>query len=208
MTPEYIMRKSLCREPFCASGNWQSMAKSYIENLVYCTEYAEPGYDNPKKAILFCNWNYFPIMLADILEKYGYAIEWEDEWTRCNGCYKALRTSPDSHSWQPSYIENTETGECFCRDCVTDDDIACLEDNPTHTINLDGIDLTQHGYRELQCDYIAGLREGSNDDPKQIYNALYNKGHSRLLFQVSNVDQFDISFCVWEKITDESEESL
>ncbi len=122
MTPEYIMRKSLCREPHCASGDWKSMAKNHIENLEYCREYIEPGYDNPKKAILLSNWNYFPSDLCDILERYGYDIEWQDEWTRCDGCNKAMRTSSDSYDWQPSYIQNNETGECFCIECLSEDD--------------------------------------------------------------------------------------
>lgn len=176
MTPQYIIYKSLCREPFCASeSNWKQTAESYIDNLEYSQEYAEPGYD----------------------------IEWEDEWTTCDGCGKALRTSPNSYSWQPSFIRNGGTGECFCKECLTNDDLESLEDNPRTAVNLDGIDLSDYGYEEIKCGYESGWHAGQTDDPTKIYNELVKHGHSRLLFQIESVGQFDMSFCVWEKITDD-----
>ena len=82
MTPEYILRKSLCREPHCASEkNWQTIAISEIENMQYAPAYAERGYSNPKRCILFADWNYFSSKVCSILEAYGYACEWSDEWT-------------------------------------------------------------------------------------------------------------------------------
>ena len=204
MTPEYILRKSLCRKPYCAhEDNWRAMALSFIENLEYAHEYAEPRYDNPKKAILFSNWNYFPSKVTDLLEKYGYSIEWEDEWTRCDVCQKALRTSPDSYSWQPNYID-TENGY-FCKDCLDEDCFEELEDNPRRAININGIKLEDYGYEEIKCGYENGLHEGMNDDPKKIYSQLKAEGHKRILFQVDHTSQFYITFCVWKK-KEESDE--
>jgi hypothetical protein len=200
MTPQYIMRKSLCRAPSCANEpGWRRTAERYIENLQGAHEYAEPGYKNPKHGILFSNWNYFPRDLSSILERAGYEIEWEDEWTICNGCGNALRISPDSHSWQPSYLQNND--ECYCLECLTEDDIATLENTPKRAINLSNIDLSKYGYRELKCGYESGWHPGQNDDPEKIYNEFIAHGHKRLLFQINQVGQFDCSFCIWEKKT-------
>lgn len=134
MTPQYIMRKSLCRPAHCFSSFVPNKgyvgdsthpgyaearnraAISEIENLGFANEYAEPGYDDPPKGILMTNWNVFPRGLDDILERYGFAIEWSDEWTTCSECGKAVRISPDGWSWKPSYVEY-ET-ELLCLECA------------------------------------------------------------------------------------------
>lgn len=117
MTPQYILRKSLCREPWCAhESGWRRTAQMIIDNLVWASEYVEPGYDAPRKGILFADWNYFPAKVADLLESYGYTTEWEDEWSVCDDCYRAVRTQPDSWSWRPSYTLKNE-GEIVCVEC-------------------------------------------------------------------------------------------
>ncbi len=97
MTPEYILRKSLCRPPFC--GPYDESARiNEIENVGLAGEYGEPGYSNPKRGILFANWNKFCCEVTDLLERAGYEIERSDEWTTCGNCGVALRTSPDRYS--------------------------------------------------------------------------------------------------------------
>jgi hypothetical protein len=54
MTPQYIMLKGID-----LSRKDAQYAQSEIENLNYCSEYSEKGYDTPKRGILFANWNYF-----------------------------------------------------------------------------------------------------------------------------------------------------
>jgi hypothetical protein len=82
----------------------------------FAKEYAEPGYSQPDKAILFANWNYFPRGIDTILENYGFAIEWSDEWSTCEDCGKAVRTNPDCWDWKPSFAL---VGDCtlLCLDC-------------------------------------------------------------------------------------------
>lgn len=117
MTPEYIMRASLCRGPSCASEeDWKQIAEMLIESLQCAAKYAEPGYSNPDKGILFCNWNAFPDILINILEAYGYATEWSDEWITCDGCGNALRTLPDCLGWTPSYTWENDC-EIICKEC-------------------------------------------------------------------------------------------
>ena len=206
MTPQYILTKSLCREPHCVSGkNWKRTALDQIENLQYAHEYAEPGYTQPTKGILFGNWNYFPRGLDTILERYGYELEWEDEWATCGNCNKAVRTSPDSHGWQPSFaIENN--CEITCIECLKDSPesyLESLEDKPTKALNLPGIDPAECGYIQLKDGFESGLHPGQNDNPKEIYKSLREQGHTRILFQIDSVRQFDTSFSVWEKTPDQ-----
>src|SRR5208337_893734 len=83
---------------------------------------AEPGYDN-HDIVATGNWNDISkssrhesddIMtrLGDVLSKLGVELEWEDEWATCDECMKLVRTSPDSYSWQRSYVDNDDGRTC------------------------------------------------------------------------------------------------
>ena len=118
MTPQYILQAALCREPHCATQpNWQRWAQSEIDNLGFAPCYIEPGYTPPEKGVLFANWNYFPRNIDTILESYGYAVEWSDEWATCQECGGAVRTSPDSWGWHPSFKIFNDC-ELVCVDCA------------------------------------------------------------------------------------------
>lgn len=210
MTPEYVLRKSLCREAHCgyyvpdnATEEQRTKAReadirsaiSEIEDMNYASEYGEPGYSQPSKGILFANWNYFPCKATDLLEQMGYEIQWSYEWTTCEGCGKALRTSPDCYQWQPSYfIEN----ECsfVCRDCL---DIPAylesMENNPRRALN-DHINPADYGYELVEDKFESGWYPGQNDDPHKIFEK-YSEKYSRLLFCVDSVGQFDVRFSIW-----------
>lgn len=92
-------------------------ATSELENMGWAEGYAEPGYDQPKRGVLMANWNKFPRHIGDTLERAGYAIEWSDEWDTCEDCNKAVRTSPDSHGWEPSFVLR-EDSTLLCHNCV------------------------------------------------------------------------------------------
>jgi len=89
--------------------------QSEIENMGFASDYAELGYTKPSRGILFANWNCFPSRFDDLLEKLGFAVEWNDEWIVC-GCLKAFRTEADSYVWTPSYKE--VHGELMCLECA------------------------------------------------------------------------------------------
>jgi hypothetical protein len=143
MTPQYVLRVSLCREPHCfrahvpgrgyvndgsviadnVDGSRSEFLRQYwrtaladIENLQWSPGYAEPGYDEPKRGVLLANWNHFARDIDRVLERMGFAIEWEDEWSTCSDCYKVFRTSPDSMCWTPSYVMGD--GEIWCKECA------------------------------------------------------------------------------------------
>ena len=98
-------------------------AKSECDNMGFSAEYAEPGYEQPKKGILFANWNHLPRDLDKILEKLGYAVEWSDEWSTCSNCNKAFRLSADSYIWEPAYKELSDGTYCLkCAEKFAEDE--------------------------------------------------------------------------------------
>lgn len=201
MTPEYILRKGIAVEPPHCSQLDVRQRLAHFENLGWAPGYAEPGYRDPKKAVLFFNWNEVGRRTSDLLEQYGYECEWEDEWTTCSGCGKALRTSPDSYSWQPSYFEMD--GELTCIECTDIEAyLETLEDNPRRAVN-DHINPADYGYVKLEGDFENGWHPGQNDDPREIFKRLRAAGHKRLLFNVDSVSQFYITFEVYKKVASE-----
>jgi hypothetical protein len=165
----------------------------------WSNEYAEPGYSDPKKGILFANWNKFSGDVTRLLENYGYEIEWSDEWSTCQECGKAIRMSPDSYGWQPSYFIMNDC-ELFCTACCPMEEyLESLEDNPRTALN-DHIDPADYGYEKLEGDFENGFHPGQNDNTKEIYKRLHDQGHKRLLFNIDGVGQFDISFSIWKKV--------
>lgn len=140
MTPQYILRKALCRQPHCFSAHvpgkgyvndgtdpvtaedyrrqYLRAAESEIENMQWAAGYAE-GREAPARGILFANWNVLPRAAGDLLERAGYACEWSDQWGTCEDCGNAISTSPDSYCWRPFYREDLiESGSMVCLDCA------------------------------------------------------------------------------------------
>lgn len=200
MTPEFILKASLNREPLCSN---RATTQSDIDDVQWSEGYAEPGYDQPKKGVLLANWNYFSREVTDLLERYGYSIEWSDEWITCDDCYKIVRTSPDSYGWkQSAWIDE---GDVFCEQCIKDGHVEeyldAIENHPTRAITLD-IDPADYGYELVQADLESGFHSGQNDDPKKIYQSLKAKGHEHILFKLDSSGQFDINFSVWSKASE------
>jgi hypothetical protein len=201
MTPERILRASLCRPPSCGPYD-RSSRESEIENMLFSDEYAEPGYGDAGKGILFANWNMFCREAVDLLGELGYQIEWSDEWTCCSECGKALRISPDSYRWQPSYFLVNECEE-LCIECVDMEEyLESLEGNPRRALN-DHINPADYGYVKLEGDFESGLHPGQNSNPKMIFERLKAAGHKRLLFNIDEASQFYITFSIWEKKQEE-----
>jgi hypothetical protein len=183
-------------------------ATSELENMTYAQEYAEPGYAQPEKGILFADWNVFPRGLDTILERYGYAIEWSDEWSMCEDCGRAFRTSPDSYSWQPSHIWE---GECslVCLDCA--DYPAYLEslENDPDACCMRSCDPSDYGYERLSDskEYENGFFPGQHDNPADILKALHAKGYRRIVFRLAKTSQFYVKFETWRKIETEDSDN-
>lgn len=229
MTPQYVLGKSLgdCfRIESKEDPSWKkktSLFATYvpgyyaltstireqqdeINNLGYAHEYAEPGYTNSGgKGILFANWNLFSKKAGDILEKMGFECEWSDEWTTCQDCGRAVRTSPDSYSYQPSYVILNEC-ELFCMDCFNKEAyLESIEDNSDMAC-MRSIDPSEFGYELIEEGFESGLCHGMNDDPKKILEGFQDRGISGIVFRLSRSSQFYCNFEVWRKIEETEEE--
>jgi len=201
MTPQYILKASLCREPNCASeSNWKRTAESEIENLDWASDYAEPGYTAGPKGILTANWNYFPSNIDQILERAGYSTEWSDEWTTCDDCGKLVRTSPDGYSWQRSFVMMNEC-ETVCLDCVDwAEYLKSIEDASSHAV-MRACDPSKYGYTRISepAEYEHGFHPGQNDDPKTILASLHEQDKYNIVFRIPETSQFYITFEVWQR---------
>jgi hypothetical protein len=190
-------------------------AASRLEEISFCSSYAEPGYQDPTAGlIVFGNWNPVcgfdvprevqkrdvVVRLARALERAGAELEWSDEWTTCTCCGGALRTSPDCYSWVKSYWSLPDGCGDVCKECVEkhelDNYIEWLEGSPRHADTF-GIDFAAHGYFKAQDDFENGFHRGQDADPEVIAESLRAKGIERFLFAIDGKGQFDINFSLW-----------
>jgi hypothetical protein len=168
--------------------------------------YAEPGYTDPDRCVLFADWNNFPRGFDRVLERAGYAVEWSDEWAVCEDCQRAFRTSADSYSWRMSGVI-TEHGACICHGCLDPaDHLASLEDDPSVANVVPTIDPADHGYVLLEDHLESGFHPGQTDDPRKVFAGLQAKGYQRIVFNVNRVRQFDMQFSVFYRPDDEQGE--
>lgn len=174
-------------------------ALSAIPDIRWCGEYAEPGYRNgePIRGILFFNWNLVPKWAGELLERLGYELEWADEWTTCDDCGKAIRTAADSHGWQRYYTE--QCGAVICVDCTDWSDVLEHAEDRAETAVPYWCDPSKYGYKRLsqESEYQNGFHPGQTDTPEEILKTLKEQGVSRVVFRVSDVGQFDVSFETW-----------
>jgi hypothetical protein len=190
--------------------DYQDHSAYGIDNWTH--DYVEPGYSTPDRGILFGNWNtkqayvqgkgYVgaedtrPKRFAAIAEYAGYALEWSDEWSTCEDCGKAFRTSPDSYSWLPAYVT---IGDCsyVCHECVDWADYVESELlNEVDKADTNDIDLASMGFTKWNDErFESGFHPGQTDKPRDIVKRLPS-GHD-YVFQIDGKGQFDISFSVW-----------
>jgi len=218
MTPQYILRAALRsmvyghHRPHCFStwiggtysdGSDPSTRTEYllalaraceteIDNLGYAPAYAEPGYTDPERGILFADWNKFPRDFDRVLQRAGYETEWSDEWSTCEDCGRAFRTSPDSYHYSPYYMI---IGECsiVCLDCVDwPSYLAEHEDDPDWACPRD-VDPGLHGYT-----LIAGAYDHAHTETPETVLAQYHaRGERGILFRHSDVSTVYRRFEVW-----------
>lgn len=186
--------------------------RNQIECIQFADEYAEPGYSDPEAGIAFGDWNTIGhwneemrqhvvtddimVRLARVLEAMGYALEWEDEWTTCDNCYRAVRISPDSYCWKPSYT--CEDGEVTCDDCIDPEEyLEDLEGDAGRCNQLSAVDPEDHGYSLVKDRFEHGFHTGMDADPKLIAELLEKLGCARYVFHQTEQSQFYVSFAVY-----------
>jgi hypothetical protein len=171
--------------------------QSEIDNMGYSPDYAEPGCDKPAKGILFANWNVFPRNFDTLLEKAGYTVEWSDEWSQCEDCNRAVRTSPDSYGWKRYYVIYNDC-EIICADCVKDD-LNTYEEyllNKHTKADTFDIDWSERGFTRFNDDsYENGLHAHQTDKPSDIIKQLPKD--CDYLFAIPDVSQFYLTFDCW-----------
>jgi hypothetical protein len=195
--------------------------------------YAEPGYGSVPSGetpiIVLGNWNprrvpgedrkskhpavTLPKRLGEALERAGAGVHWLDEWARCDGCYRAVRTEPDSYSWQPSYA--LTDGGLLCHDCLRE----CGEDALDEYVNdsgravtwADGPHLESFGYVKWEPrdphTYESAHHSGQDDEPADVLAEI--QGHyddARVIFLLDEASQFYVRFSAYVKIESEDEQ--
>lgn len=186
-------------------------ARYSIEAVELHSGYSEPGYDG--EFIATGNWNEIttydketnkfttvddtPRRLADVLEKLGFQIEWEDEWATCSICNQLVRTQPDSYGWRRSYIEDNY--DIVCCECVHEEPAQYLElfeGCSDKAWTVPGVNPEDFGYAQVAKEFENGMYGGQTDDPKRIAKSLTEMGIKRFLFHITDVGQFDTHFRV------------
>jgi len=211
------MRTQLLENETCTRFHIDKLldyAERFGRNIQLVNGCREPGYGD--KPVALANWNdkshydeknrRYVIdnntmsRIARLLKKLGYETEWEDEWSVCDECGKAVRTSPDCYGWKP-YCAIFGNCVILCGDCVKEnpeDYLAELSGNPRKCLTLD-IPLDKYGYRLYDSEYEAGFHDGQTDDPKAIAKELQGKGITDFIFVLDSQGQFNCSFSVWIK---------
>lgn len=175
----------------------------------------EPGYGYDDDTVLVVgNWNekrsgtpwekFHPVRLENALETTGAEIDWYDEWTRCEECYRAVRTQPNSYSWTPSYIW-TEYGP-VCVECVLGNLESYLDlfiNNPENAFPFD-VSLRDYGFEQWEPrnphTYETGWHPHQDDDPKKILPEIqddFPDDDIEVVFLIDGVGQFDMRWSAW-----------
>lgn len=180
--------------------------RSEVDNINWAPSYAEPGYTDSPKGVLWANWNVFPRDFDRILERAGYTVEWSDEWSTCDGCNRAVRTSPDSYQYQPFYVLMNDC-EIVCLDCVDwPDYLESIEDNPDMAVIAECYP-GKYGYHRVSDSeaYENGFHPGQDDNPATILKALHAAGREHIVFRIPETSQFYIRFETWQRNADEDQ---
>ena len=168
-------------QAFCEVNNRQ---------LDWADEYGEPGYTTPvpPACILFADWNDIPKALGDRLERFGYELEWSDQWylDQSSSPVKAWRTKSDSHGWEP-------------RTRLIDGDVLTADSDPEDWINsslndvceplpswFDTEELTRHGF----------VKSAISHDPSNSLHSVFNDrrkdGLDVVLMSTSGERDYDV----------------
>lgn len=207
--------------------------------------YAEPGYGSLSlegdEIVVLGDWNNkrwinstligpqipltdeesLPSRLADMLSEIdGVEIEWLDEWCSCSECNRAVRSQPNSYSWQPYYAMLNEC-EPVCADCLLKDVEGSITagdwiNNSSNALTwIDGDKLAEttdfvKWEPGNEHDYANGWYEGQDDDPRKILEGILDRHPSaEVVFVIDGVGQFDCHFSAYVRgleIDDDNEE--
>jgi hypothetical protein len=171
-------------------------------DISWAPHYSEPGYSDSDDGVYFANWNptsFTPRVdnvvsrIGALLAREGATLEWSDEWTTCNDCGGAVRTSADCYSWTPNFVVIDEC-EIVCHDCLDiDTQESRLINNPDHADTL-FFDWESRGWRRAE-EHATGWHPGQTDDPHEVFARL--SPEYDVLFTIDAVGQFDAHWSAW-----------
>ena len=120
----------------------------------------------------------------------------DDEWTECTECQRAVRTQPDGYGWQPDYVDLD--GALVCKACCQEDPgeyIGSFHNDPDRMLNVDVADPAEHGWVKVDIRFERGMHPGQAADPTRISNLLKTRDIDHLY--TGQPGQFDVTFWVW-----------
>ena len=189
--------------------DWEQLSEYIVEEHDYfegtASYYLEPGYSDPDKGILLADWNYVPQLHQDILEHVGYDLEWSDEWmiTDTGG---AVRSTPDSYEWQPSYILTPDGDLLTSEDDPEEVIAAAVCDDPAQSPKAfpHWLNPADHGFFPLHegkdIPFRSGFHEGMTDNPEdQLREAFAEWAECEVAF-VTAPSQFYTEWEAWVRI--------
>lgn len=182
----YAATREGCYDDIVVLGNWNTINERDPETGYWDVEVSK-----------------LPKEVGDALETIGAKIEWCDEWSTCDVCNRAIRTSANGYGWKAQFWTNEEC-ETTCENCTTENEdfateyLEWLEGCPSRAVTID-IDLNKHGFYEVDTEYPfeRGLHIGQADNPNLIARSLESLGVTRYVFKLDTVGQFDARFSVY-----------
>jgi hypothetical protein len=128
----------------------------------------------------------------------GYTKAYEDEYIRCDICYKFAPCQPSSYG-DLNLIQVID-GAAICPECCqanVDDYLKDKINNPNNANTvLTNDELLELGFTQIQNNLASGYHSGQNDKPEEIYKR-YKGEYAELLFSIDSLGQFDTHFSVW-----------
>jgi hypothetical protein len=147
------------------------------------SKYGEPGYECEGFVVLANHWcacgegdlhaidSHYPAAFTKLRDDLGVEFGWSDEWVIDWESDKAYRTSPDSYSWQPSYVL-TDRGDMLTPDNDVEDFVEWAGNDPDRVIPSSiygAADLLAAGFtRYNDYAYENGWHPGQDDTPRDV----------------------------------------
>jgi len=159
----------------------------------WCENYGEPGYEDPKKEILFANWNYVDIDIQDKIMDDGYEIEWSDEWLQSEEGL-AFRCVADNYGWTPSYY--IKGGAVYSirgneEDYIND----VLLNNPENAAS-DWLDLEEYGFVKVEESSSGWYDYCKNKSPAEIAEEKVDETEE-FVFKIEAMGPWCVEFSLW-----------
>ena len=166
-----------------------------------CHEYGEPGYNNPKKEILFGDWNYVDNDVVEALEDDGYALEWDDEWG-ISVDNTAFRVVSSEIGWMPSFF--VFEGELYPIKDYEEKYVEEVLKNNYKTAGPDWLDLSKYGFVKSTESNSGYYDSCENKSPESMAKNIPED--EDYVFKISNLEPWCMEYELWTRKNNKGEE--